>query len=310
MDNKQAYQFAGKTIFTWKPGKSLPDPASFAIKLAVNAYNGDPEFTPYFLEFLKQDGLDHIEALVLGNWGKSYEVSAREAVALLAEHHSALPKVSAIFVGDIAQEECEVSWIKQADISPLYTAYPLLHTLQTFGGIGLSLGKMVLPRLHTLSVESGGLGKEILAQITEAQIPALTHLELWLGSFEYGCGIQSEHLADFLTKLSRFQKLTYLGLCNYEDSDTLAKMIAKKGLPPSVRRLDLSKGNLSDKGAQYLLDASDQLKQLEFLDLHHHYLSNKMMKKLSELPFKIDLRDQEEAEEDDDEVYRYISLSE
>jgi hypothetical protein len=34
------------------------------------------------------------------------------------------------------------------------------------------------------------------------------------------------------------------------------------------------------------------------------------MKKLSELPFKIDLRDQEEAEEDDDEVYRYISLSE
>ena len=66
---------------------------------------------------------------------------------------------------------------------------------------------------------------------------------------------------------------------------------------------------LDDKGAQALLE-SDGIKKLKFLNLRHHYMSDDMMSKLKTIGIPINMDDQEEADQDDDEEYRYIEVSE
>ena len=78
----------------------------------------------------------------------------------------------------------------------------------------------------------------------------------------------------------------------------------------SVEELDLSLGNLSDEGGKALLKLPTDAK-LKRLDLHHHYLSDEVMEQLSRLPFKVNVDDRQETDEDGDgEVYRYIAVSE
>jgi hypothetical protein len=302
--------FAGKTVTTWKPEKPLPDPQTHAIRLSLDSYGDDTDFNAYFSAFLKLDGIADIEALLIGDWGEPYDISPKEVIKGLIDQRTKLAKLTALFLGDMDSEICEVSWIQQTDLSPIFEAFPKLQTLKTRGSDGLSLGRMKLPQLYTLIMESGGLGVAILNQIAHGETPQLNHLELWLGSYEYGCDITPEQLTHFLSELHKFPKLTSLGLCNFEASDELARVISETGLPASITRLDLSKGNLSDKGAQYLLEAGDRLKQLQTLDLHYHYLSTAMMERLSKLPIQVDVSNQQIGEEYDGETYRYIFLSE
>ena len=304
-------QFSGKQVSQWQMGKPLADP-SLAIKLAIDPYNDDPAFPDYFAEFIKQPGLDKIDTLIIGSWGEAYEEDSSVAVNLLVQNNGLFPNLTSLFIGDLAMEEAEVSWIQQSDVSPIYAAFPKLETLQLRGGEGLSLGNLSHDRLQSLIIESGGLGKDVLEQSRLAQLPELTHLELWLGDENYGCDIGQDDLRAFFSHLSdQFPKLHYLGLRNYYLSDDLAAVIASVGAPKNIDTLDLSLGNLSDKGAEALL-TSDKLSHLRILDLHHHYLSNDMMAKVtaSDLAANINLADQEEGDEYDGEIERYIFVAE
>jgi len=74
-----------------------------------------------------------------------------------------------------------------------------------------------------------------------------------------------------------------------------------------LRVLDLSLGTLCDNGAAALL-ASPGIKNLEFLDLHHHYCSDEMVSKLETLGIKVDASEQEDPEEYDGD--RYVAVAE
>lgn len=306
--------FAGKPIVTWEPGQAVADPAQSVTRLSVNPYDDDPPFDEYFALFIEAAAghLPAMDSLIVGVWGESYETSSSLPIGLLCQHSEQFPALRALFIGDMALEECEVSWIQQSDISPLYGAFPKLEFLKIRGGEHLSLGTVMHNRLQKLVIESGGINSEILEQARLANIPELSHLELWLGDENYGCNISKGDIAAFLHGLGQqFPKLTYLGLRNYYLSDELAATIANSELPVGLTTLDLSKGNLSDTGAQALLE-SDKLSQLTTLDLHYHFMSNEMMAKLSaakNLPALI-LDNQNEAEEYDGEVYRYIFAAE
>ena len=50
--------------------------------------------------------------------------------------------------------------------------------------------------------------------------------------------------------------------------------------------------------------------QLEKLDIHHHYVSPEMVKKLQALGITVDASDPKKADVWDDEVHRYIAVSE
>lgn len=249
-----------------------------------------------------------VEALVVGYWGESYETTSAVVVDALVQARNQLPGLRALFIGDMTSEQCEISWINQSDISPLYEAFPRLEWLQIRGGAGLELGEMNLPNLRALVIETGGLGKSVLKTLERANLPALEHLELWLGTDQYGWDGTLEDI-DPLLRTGRFPKLRYLGLRNFAEVDALVPRLVASPVVRTVEELDLSLGNLSDEGGKALLKLPTDAK-LKRLDLHHHYLSDELMAQLSRLPFKLNVDDQQEADEDDEEVYRYIAVSE
>jgi len=339
-------QFAGRSVVDFEAGKPIQPGGAFAYRLSVDyddyydsqSQAGTPEpagglwqsitgifgkgkpapepeaaeqsaFQKLWQAFLADPNAASVEALVLADWGGGGEGStAAEVVVSLVAARPQLPALNALFIGEMVMEESEISWIQQADLSPVLAAYRGLEHFQVRGGEGLSLGSLAAPNLETLILESGGLPVEVVEQVCNGDLPALQHLELWLGSDNYG---GSSGLDDLVPILSgeAFPHLQYLGLRNCEFADQLAAAVAASPVVESLKILDLSLGNMTDEGGKALL-ASPVLKGLAKLDLHHHFLSDGVMAQFDQLPITVDVSIQEAAEDDDGEVYRYIAVSE
>ena len=190
-------------------------------------------------------------------------------------------------------------------MSPLFRAYPNLEHFRVRGTNGLILGEIHHAKLKSLVIESGGLDVGVLRDAVTEDLPGLEHLEIWLGSDNYGGNITLSDLEPVLSG-KRFPKLKYLGLRDSEFQDEIAAAVARAPILPRLETLDLSLGTLSDEGAAALL-GSDAFYGLKKVDLHHHYLSDGMMARLKSSGVAVDLSQQQQAEEEED---RYIAVSE
>ena len=144
--------------------------------------------TDVLAQFLAEPGSEEARGLVIGLWEEAFSdpAGAGRIVAALVAARDRLPALRALFLGDITQEECEISWIHQTDVSPILSAYPALECLRVRGGEGLVLGTPRHDELRTLIIESGGLHAEVVRGIIAGHLPKLEHLELWLGDSGYG----------------------------------------------------------------------------------------------------------------------------
>jgi hypothetical protein len=258
--------------------------------------------------FLEDPAAAQVPGLVVGAWGPVYEgeQDAGVVVRALVSARDRLPGVKAFFIGDIISEECEISWIEQSNLSPLFAAYPDLEHLGVRGGNGLRLGTLPLPRLQTLVLQSGGLPGEVVRQVAAADLPELTHLELWLGTDDYGGDSTLKDLAPILSG-DRFPRLRYLGLRDSQDADLVAEAVARAPVTDRIHVLDLSLGTLGDEGAAALLE-SPAVAQLQKLDIHHHYCSEGMVRRLMQLGIEVDASDAQKADRRDGD--RYVAVSE
>lgn len=266
-------------------------------------------FQYLFSNFIKDPKSSIVQEIIIGEWGGGCEGADSSAVVNeFVKAKSRLTNLKNLFIGDIICEECEVSWIKHADISPLWEAYPNLEYFRIRGSDGLSLGNLRLAKLKTLIIETGGLPKQVLDQVCSAELPMLEHLELWLGENNYGWSGTVDQLKP-LIEGSTFPHLKYLGIRNSEVQDEVAELISTSTIPPNLEILDLSMGALSDRGASALLK-SDQLNQLKLLDLHYHFVSDKMQEKFNKFRCNVNLADRQDVDEYNGEIYRYIAVSE
>ncbi len=297
--------FAGYTKTDYEPGQAIDNPASNAYALRVD-YEDDRTAVQLLTELLQDPAIDRLEALVIGAWaGELYDHSSQDIVEALVAAAARLPSLKALFVGDIISEENEVSWIIQSDVSPLWEAFPQLEVLQIRGGGQLSLGTIVHDSLRVLILEAGGLPREVLEQVAAAKLPALEHLELYLGTSEYGGDATREDVERLLAATEGFPRLTYLGLRDSEIADQVAAAVATAPVLQRLQVLDLSLGTLGDEGAQALLQCP-ALGGLQKLDLHYHYISDGLLARFEELPITVDISDQQEEEE----YGRYVSVAE
>ena len=281
--------------------------ANVCFRLAVDGYGSDLTFAELFERFVSNPAVAETEALVIGAWGDTQEGS-EEVVRLLAGAHKSLPKLKSLFLGDIIGEECELSWIVQSDLGPLFTAWPGLEHFGVRGSGGLDFGgPLRMASLQTLIVETGGMPLNIFRQATEGDLPALQHLELWLGTENYGGEVRAAHLTELLSG-KKFPALVHLGLRNSDVQDGVAIAVAKSPLLERIKSLDLSMGTLGDDGGQALLD-SPEARRLEALDLHYHYMSDEMVEKL-QAAFPFANLDRGDAEEDADPDDRYVAVGE
>jgi hypothetical protein len=310
--SEHAQNFANKSIVDWSPEAPLTKPSEVVFRIAVDYSEGDSgvRWIDKFAEFLRDPLVGQVNGIVVGAWGEMLgddETSAEIVEALVAAREK-LTALTAIFMGDITYEECEISWINQTDISPLIEAYPALEHFRVRGGTGLSLGRLHHARLKSLVVETGGLNVEIVRQVMGAKLPELEHLELWLGTEEYGASASVQDLAPLFAG-TLFPRLRYLGLRDSHIANEIAVELVKTPILERIRVLDLSLGTLSDTGAAALLDCP-AVARLEKLDIHHHFCSSEMVRKLHALGITLDASEAHDLGRYGDEDSRYVAVGE
>lgn len=301
---EHAEEFAGKPVVDFQSGQTLDRSGNTAYAIRVE-YDSETSGIELLTELLQDPNADRLEALVIGAWsGELYEDDSSAIVELLVSAAPKLASLKALFLGDITMEENEISWIKQSDVSPIWAAFPRLEVFRTRGSQDLSLGKITHDHLKSLIVECGGLPAEVLQSVAAAKLPSLEHLELYLGTDDYGWTGTIDDVRALL-KPGLFPKLKYLGLRDSEIADEAAKAVVESGILPKIEVLDLSLGTLGDEGAAALL-RSDDVRKLKKLDLHHHYMSEEMMQRLEALPIEVDASDRQQEEE----YGRFVSVGE
>jgi hypothetical protein len=288
-------------------GKALGDPAAVAHRLRTD-WEADPTFLDLLADFVTRDETQHVTTLVIGAWhGDDSGMDSADVVQALAAAHKRLPKLRHLFLGDIAMEENEMSWIEQSDVSPLFNAFPELQTLIIRGGNGLSLGKPEHAHLKSLHIQTGGMPVDVLHEIANATLPALEDLELWLGEENYGGGASPEDVSAVIAP-GLFPRLTRLGLKNAENQDEIVGMLAASPILKQIKHLDIGMGSLTDDGARALL--AGDLSHLESLTLDHHFVGDEMVEKLKAAVPSVSAEDQQEPYDWGGEARRFIAVSE
>lgn len=262
-------------------------------------------------EILGDPALTGLEEIIIGNWGECWddETGCQRIIDMFCAHSGRFAKIRRIFIGDMDVEECEVSWIYQGNYAALWEALPLLEGLTIKGSQNLSLGTVAHERLKSLEIICGGLPVSVLSSIAAAKLPNLEKLNLYIGVDGYGFDGNQSHIEALLGEMN-FPQLRYLGLNDSDIQDEIAELILNSRYAKQLETLDLSNGTLTDRGGSAILAALPNMSRLTRLDLHYHYLSEEMMARLSALPLEVDVSNRQEADEDEDEVWRYPMLTE
>ncbi|MEV4760137.1 STM4015 family protein [Micromonospora sp. NPDC049559] len=276
--NEHVTVFAGLPVVEFGADVPVPpDPGAVAWRLSAEYDTTPDEFSALVGEFLAAVDPGAVTALIVGQWGQAYETPA--PVELLADLAPSLTGLTALFLGEMTFEECEISWIRQGDVTPLLDAYPRLEVLRVRGSEGLLLEPVRHTALRELAFESGGLPGAVARAVGECDLPALEHLELWLGTPDYGGDTVVEDLAPILSG-TRLPALRELGLRDAQIADEVAAALAEAPVVARLDTLDLSLGALSDAGAAALLDGQP-LTHLRRLDLHHHYVGTELAERFA-----------------------------
>jgi hypothetical protein len=298
--HEHRFSFAGKKVREFT-GAAFLGLEEFAIRVKLE-YDEGKTWTEKFQTLLELPNAKDLTALVIGAWDDEgvFDSGSEPVVEALVAARDQLPNLNAIFLGDIIGEECEVSWIHQSDLSPIFNAYPKLEFFTVRSGEGLSLGHLQSQHLKNLVIQTGGLDVSVVREVLNADLPNLEHLELYLGTDNYGANTQIDDLAPLL-RGELFPKLTYLGLRNSDLSDVLAGVLVNAPILERIKTLDLSLGTLSDEGAK-IFSGAEKLGSLEKLDLHYHYVSEGALAELKahlrKLKIKIDASDPQDPDDE------------
>ncbi|MFE3192975.1 STM4015 family protein [Nocardia sp. NPDC059240] len=309
-------QFHGLPIFDYPeehPGVELPAPPAVAWRIAIEPYDSEETWPEAFARFRAEVDTTQVVALVIGMWGEAYDHPSTLVIDELLAVQAQFPALRALFLGEITYEEAEISWIQQSDVTPLLANFPELEELRVRGGEHLAFPPTAHAKLRTLAVETGGLDAAVVRDIAASTLPALEHLEIWLGVSNYGGTATIADLAPLLSG-ERLPKLTYLGLRNSEIQDEIAAAVAAAPVVARLSTLDLSLGTLGDEGAAALLHGQP-LTHLRTLDLHHHFISESMQERLRKAlepdGVSVDLTESEtEDTSEDPRDRRYTAVAE
>ena len=301
---ENAKTFIGRRVVDYNPEKKPTGGKT------VFRFRGDYDedvCVEYLTHFLQTDVAAEAVGIVIGSWfGDDSQLDPTDVVEALCENREQLRCLKAIYLGDVVSEENEMSWIQQCDMSPLLEAFPDLELLRTRGGEGLSISKPNHAKLRGITCEAGGLPAEVVRSIGRSRFPSLEHLELWLGTDDYGGDSTVEDLQPILSG-DLFPNLKYLGLRNCDFADDIAAVVVHSPLVRRIETLDLSFGVLTDEGGRALLTLPIA-GNLQHVNLHYNFLTNEITKLLNKMPIKFDLSKPSGMESE--EEWRFVAVGE
>ncbi len=299
--SENAAEFSGLPIRPYDAAKGL-EPGAFAPRLS---FSWDDETS--VIDQIRALGSDPragtVSALVIGAFGEPGDPHGDDIIEVLVELAPRFPSLKALWLGEMTFEECEISWIQVGDITPLFSIEGL-QELRVRGG-EVQLSPVSTPTLRKLVFESGGLPGVVPEALAKSSLPALEHLELWLGTDEYGGPNDIASVAPLL-QTTKLPALRHLGLRNSVISDAIAAELVRSPLLKQLTSLDLSLGTLGDEGVNALANAPS-LGAVRSIDISHHYAGDDAVGALAARVSELIDRDEEV---DRDEDHRYVAHSE
>ncbi|MEU0100093.1 STM4015 family protein [Streptomyces sp. NPDC006267] len=305
--------FHGLPVHTARPSAGEP-PAADAVAWRLQCdYDEDLDFAGLWQQFLDTVDTARVRALVIGPWWRDSYTPFAPVMELIVSHADRFPALRALFLADVVGEECEVSWLRMCDITPVLEALPLLEefTVRGCGREGLALRPLRHTSLKSLRFESGGLPGDVVRAVAASGLPALERLDLWFGSSWYGGDATIDDIRPVLSG-GGFPRLRHLGLQNSEIQDEIALAVGSAPVVAQLETLALSMGTLSDQGGEALL-TGQPLNHLATLDLRHHFLTEAVLDRIRTAcaPAVVEGGEAEEDYGDpDDEPERYVAVSE
>ncbi len=190
-------------------------------------------------------------------------------------------------------------------LEPLYARLPQLEHLEIILG-NMNLGTIDLPNLKHFEVWTGGFNKDNMKAVVAANWPKLETLLLRFGGSEdYGANTSVDDVLPLLSSTT-IPKVRHLALANSPFIDELIPHLAKSPLLKQLKTLDLSLGEMTDAGANAIVEYGAAFKHLESLNVHRNYLTVDAVAALKGVVANTDGGGQEDSEED----YRYCQIGE
>ncbi|MCP3922436.1 MAG: hypothetical protein GY714_07620 [Desulfobacterales bacterium] len=295
--------FNGLEIKIYSEIDGISDKYAYKIMVDYDDEENGLTIAGKFKDLMNDPQISDMQALVIGSWEEAFDMSPDDLFTSIIENSDKLQNLKALFIGEMTFEECEMSWINQGNYTEILNSFKGLEVLRVRGANGLKLGSVNHRSLKTLIIESGGLDSEVIMDLIKSNLPSLKHLELWLGVEDYGFNGDLKTLKPLFD--NPFPNITYLGIKNSEIVDNVASYLANHAILEKIDTLDLSLGTMTDVGGEALLSGS-KVNSLKKLDLHHHFMSAGMMKKLTGLSIDVDITNKNEDEDD----WRYVYVSE
>jgi hypothetical protein len=212
-------------------------------------------------------------------YGKKFKY----VVDVLFDIHEYLSGLKAVWI------DTSISPSPLGDISAILKTYPHLEFLEIRNGGHLEFSPVRHNHLKTLIVD-GYLNKETLQQIYKLELPALEYLDL---GFFKGPNNTQPNATEVAPMFSGnfFPNLKYLGFRGGRDYNKIATALIRSALVHRLIGLDLSDGNLGDKGAEALLNCP-AINRLQILNVSQNRLTKEMVQKLSKLKCKVNAKSQ------------------
>ncbi|MEH2219718.1 MAG: HEAT repeat domain-containing protein [Nostoc sp.] len=299
----------------FNPQVGITDADNHAYAIQFTAENRSKSMNLEMFNILLEDHqVSKIQALI---FQIGYEKWLNENVLFgiileaLSDACEKLPNLKALFIVDIEQHEYRKSKLAVFDIRPILETFPNLQLLQVYGELTkypLECKSLRHDNLKTLIIETADISNENFAQICGLELPKLEYLELWLGRQLRNETFIIDNLIPILFGES-FPNLAYLGLRSSEFSDLLAENIVQSPIIERLLVLDLSMGNLSNYGANALLNCP-AINQLHTLNISNNCVSESMVQRLLQLNCQVIADDQEDEVDRGCGGSRYSALHE
>jgi hypothetical protein len=212
-----------------------------------------------------------------------------------------LPQLRSLFLGDFHSEETELNWSSLGSLEPMYAALPNLVSLHVRSG-SMNLGSIVLPKLESFTVTTGGLKRRDAKAICAAKWPGLRSLTVQVGSDNYDSDARIEDLAPILDGAA-LPRLAHLGITNNEFADKLIEPLATSKILPQLKSLDLGLSTMGDDGVATMVRYGRAFAHLEKISLDENYITKAGAKELAKAKLAADVKKQREDDGEPEDRY-------
>jgi uncharacterized protein (TIGR02996 family) len=294
--------FIKKAVIGWPP---------FSWDLEDESEDGEVDWGEYckkqLTEFLKLPSTQFIQELELGPVPGEEEMSMASLAEAIDEVKPAT--LRSLFLGRTGDWDISSTSVAAPDSKSMRG----LRTLRIRGG-SVTLDKIDLPELTSFVIESGQLDKANLKTIANAKWPKLEKLEIWCGDPNYGASGSAKDLQPIFDATG-LKRLKHLGVMNCPFADAVVKALVKSKILAQLETLDLSMGNLSDRGVDVMVAAKGAFAHLAMLNLDDNALTDVSKAKLKGLAKKTEYGKEQSPERaiprgEDNQYSRYTAVGE